>query len=113
MNEMLVCMERHPLPFACTTNTFESLDSASLRRFLFKAKFLPMTRAQIAAAFVKAFGAPAPAEILTLDNLTPGDFAVVARKARALRETNAKAVARWLEEESQAKPGARRGRIGF
>ena len=113
VNEMLVCMERHPLPFACTTNTFESLDSASLRRFLFKAKFLPMTRAQIAAAFVKAFGAPAPAEILTLDNLTPGDFAVVARKARALRETNAKAVARWLEEESQAKPGARRGRIGF
>jgi len=113
VNEMLVGMERHPYPFACTTNAYETLDAAALRRFLFKVTFLPMAAAQIDAAFAAAFGAPAPADVLRLDNLTPGDFAVVARKAKILRETDAGALARWLREEAAAKPGARLARIGF
>jgi len=112
VNEMLVCMERHHLPFACTTNAFQSLDAAALRRFLFKVAFLPMAKAEVAQAFAKAFGAPAPQEALALDNLTPGDFAVVARKARVLGETKAATLADWLKQEAEAKPGAHR-RIGF
>lgn len=112
VNEMLVCMERHHLPFACTTNAFQSLDPAALRRFLFKAAFLPMARAEVAQAFANAFATPAPAEALALDNLTPGDFAVVARKARVLGETDAMTLAGWLAQEVEAKPGARK-RIGF
>ena len=38
VNEMLTWMESHPLPFVCTTNDGERLDSASLRRFVFKAR---------------------------------------------------------------------------
>ena len=38
VNEMLTWMESHPLPFVCTANDGERLDSASLRRFVFKAK---------------------------------------------------------------------------
>jgi hypothetical protein len=53
------------------------------------------------------------ADPLALDNLTPGDFAVVARKAKALRESDARTIARCLREQSQAKPEARRVRIGF
>ena len=41
VNEMLTRMERHPFPFACTTNAPELLDSASARRFLFKLRFAP------------------------------------------------------------------------
>ena len=42
VNEMLTWMERHPLPFACTTNAPDLLDPATARRFLFKVRFLPM-----------------------------------------------------------------------
>ena len=38
VNEMLTWMESHLLPFVCTTNDGEWLDSASLRRFVFKAR---------------------------------------------------------------------------
>lgn len=33
---MLTWMEKHPFPFACTTNLMDHLDQASLRRFTFK-----------------------------------------------------------------------------
>jgi transitional endoplasmic reticulum ATPase len=39
VNEMLTRMERHPFPFACTTNAPELLDAASARRFLLKLRF--------------------------------------------------------------------------
>ena len=51
VNELLTWMERHPYPFACTTNAPDMLDPAMARRILFKVRFLPMTPAQIAAAF--------------------------------------------------------------
>ena len=54
---MLTRMERHPYPFACTTNALELLDAAAARRFLFKVRFLPMTADQIARPFGAAFGA--------------------------------------------------------
>jgi transitional endoplasmic reticulum ATPase len=47
VNEMLTQMERHPYPFACTTNAVELLDAAAVRRFLFKVRFLSMTADQI------------------------------------------------------------------
>ena len=57
VNEMLTWMERHPLPFACTTNAVDLLDPATARRFLFKVRFLPMDAGQVAAAFRKSFKA--------------------------------------------------------
>jgi SpoVK/Ycf46/Vps4 family AAA+-type ATPase len=112
VNEMLTWMERHPQPFACTTNALNLLDSAAARRFLFKVRFLPMTSDQIAAAYRQMFNADAPASVLTLRGLTPGDFTVVARKAAVTEERNATRVALWLEDEVMAKPGGRR-KIGF
>jgi SpoVK/Ycf46/Vps4 family AAA+-type ATPase len=113
VNEMLIWMERHPFPFACTTNAPDPLDPATARRFLFKVRFLPMDEGQIAAAFFKAFGTEAPRSILKLEFLTPGDFAVVARKAEVLGERDPKQLALWLEEEVAAKPEGKRARIGF
>ncbi|MDI9849514.1 AAA family ATPase [Rhodoblastus sp. 17X3] len=113
VNEMLTWMERHPLPFACTTNAADALDPATARRFLFKIRFLPMDERQIATAFFRAFGIEAPRSILKLDRLTPGDFAVVARKAEVLGERDSLRLARWLEAEVAAKPGGKKIRIGF
>ena len=110
---MLTWMERHPFPFACTTNAPEMLDPATARRFLFKVRFLPMDEDQVAAAFFKAFGIEAPRFILKLELLTPGDFAVVARKAEVLGERDPARLARWLEEEVVAKPESGKRRIGF
>ncbi|MHB8811127.1 MAG: AAA family ATPase [Desulfobulbaceae bacterium] len=84
VNEMLTWMERHPLPFACTTNLMEHLDPASLRRFTFKLAFRFMTREQAAKAFEIFFQHPAPHSLRQLNHLTPGDFAVVRKKADVL-----------------------------
>jgi SpoVK/Ycf46/Vps4 family AAA+-type ATPase len=113
VNEMLTWMERHPLPFACTTNAPEMLDPATARRFLFKVRFLPMDAGQIAAAFLKAFGIEAPKSMLKLELLTPGDFAVVTRKAEILDERGPARLAQWLEEEVAAKPEGKKMRMGF
>jgi transitional endoplasmic reticulum ATPase len=89
------------------------LDQATARRFLFKVRFLPMDEKQITLAFRRAFKAEAPQPTLALEPLTPGDFAVVARKAAALGERDVGQIAKWLEEEVSAKPEARKRRIGF
>jgi SpoVK/Ycf46/Vps4 family AAA+-type ATPase len=113
VNEMLTRMERHPFPFACTTNAPELLDSASARRFLFKLRFAPLSRSQVGLAYRRAFRCDAPAAILKLGNLTPGDFAVVARKAASLGERDQRRIAEWLEEEADVKVGRNTRRIGF
>lgn len=105
VNEMLTWMETHPLPFACTTNFAENLDSAALRRFVFKATFRHMTPAMIQRAFRAWFDVDAPPEVCRLPNLTPGDFDVVRRKASLLGLATATAWADMLKRESDAKPG--------
>jgi hypothetical protein len=106
-------MERHPQPFACTTNAPDLLDSAAARRCLYKVRFLPMTPDQIAAAYRQMFNADAPSSLLRLEGLTPGDFAVVARKAAAANERDPKMLGQWLQDEAFAKPDSGRRRIGF
>jgi SpoVK/Ycf46/Vps4 family AAA+-type ATPase len=113
VNEMLTSIERHAYPFALTTNAPDLLDPAMARRILFKVRFLSMTREQIAAAFRVAFGAEAPVLVLELSGLTPGDFATVARKGAVIGERDPRLLAKWLEDEALAKPGAERRKIGF
>ncbi len=56
VNEMLQGMERFGGVFVCTTNLFEDLDEAALRRFTFKLRFHPLT-ARTARAHVRRRGA--------------------------------------------------------
>ena len=53
VNEMLQGMERFGGIFVCTTNLFEELDEAALRRFTFKFRFKPLAPAQRRAMFVE------------------------------------------------------------
>src|SRR4030095_1130220 len=104
VNELLVQMETHPLPFACTTNHLDRIDPAALRRFAFKVKFDFLTPAQSAEAYRRFFaGAPPPA-LRQVANLTPGDFAVVAKKQRLLGQLGEAApdTVRLLEQEVAA-----------
>jgi transitional endoplasmic reticulum ATPase len=112
VNEMLTQMERHPYPFACTTNALELLDAAAARRFLFKVRFQSMSADQISKAFRHAFGAAAPRTVLKLSGLTPADFATVSRKASVLGEHDVRLLTQWLETEAEAKPSAGQP-IGF
>ena len=113
VNEMLTWMESHPLPFACTTNFGEHLDPATLRRFVFKVALDFLTPAQTGTAFRDYFAFTPPAELSSLTALTPGDFAVVRRKAEILgRLREPDALVAMLRAESDAKPDRPRA-IGF
>lgn len=113
VNEMLTWMEIHPLPFACTTNFGDNLDPASLRRFTFKIALDYLTPDQSQAAFRTYFALNPPPELGDLTILTPGDFAVVRRKAEILGHLqDAKALAELLCAECEAKPNHSR-KMGF
>lgn len=114
VNEMLTWMERHPLPFICTTNLSEKIDEAAFRRFTFKTRFDYLKREQIASAFSRFFGQDAPLETLALDYLTPGDFAVVKKKVDYIGGASIEEIGHMLYQETLAKPVRLNSRrVGF
>ena len=123
VNEMLQGMERYAGIFICTTNLFESLDQAALRRFTFKIKFMPLTRAQREHMFVvEALAGDAAlltpvlaARLGLLEQLCPGDFAAVKRQIDILAaEFSSEEFLSQLEAEHRIKPEVRDARaMGF
>jgi SpoVK/Ycf46/Vps4 family AAA+-type ATPase len=111
VNEMLTQMESHPLPFVCTTNLMDDLDQASLRRFTFKVKYDFLTRKQRELAFNHFFGTDAPASLRELSSLSPGDFAVVAKKAKICGIADSDELVRMLWQEQDVKDVRRS--VGF
>jgi len=105
VDEMLTWMERHPLPFVCTTNLPERLDNAVPRRFTLKLRFGTLDPARAALAFRRILEAEPPGPLP--EGLTPGDFSVVRRKAELLAESRPAVLAGWLAEELAAKGGVR------
>ncbi|MCY4254876.1 MAG: AAA family ATPase [Gammaproteobacteria bacterium] len=113
VNEMLTWMERHPLPFACTTNLIEKLDPATLRRFVFKISVGYLDASRAKAMFRAWFNLPPPAALSLLQVLTPGDFAVARQKAEILDQLDdPSALCMLLKAECDAKPNQPRP-IGF
>ena len=113
VNEMLTWMERHPLPFACTTNLIEKLDPATLRRFVFKISVGYMDTSRANAMFRAWFGLTPPAGLGSLQVLTPGDFAVARHKAEILGHLDdSDALYALLKAECEAKPNQSRP-VGF
>jgi SpoVK/Ycf46/Vps4 family AAA+-type ATPase len=109
VNEMLTWMECHPYPFACTTNLMDQLDKASLRRFTFKIKYNYLTQEQARLAFRHFFSQDLEVK---LGALTPGDFAVAARKASIMGLTEPADLIELLTQEQEAK-GVKSTVIGF
>jgi SpoVK/Ycf46/Vps4 family AAA+-type ATPase len=100
VNEMLTWMERHPLPFACTTNLKERLDPASLRRFTFKSCFDYLRPEQVSLAFEHFFAKSLHAgEAHDIGLVTPGDFAVVRQKSRIFGMQESSRLVELLKQE--------------
>jgi SpoVK/Ycf46/Vps4 family AAA+-type ATPase len=119
VNEMLAGMERFGGLFICTTNLFDDLDEAALRRFAFKIRFKALKPEQRVAMFEREAGAAPDDEqrsrLLALDCLTHGDYAAVRQQVEILDEafTPDEFLAQ-LEAEHRAKPEVRERRgIGF
>ena len=123
VNEMLQGMERFGGLFICTTNLFDELDEAALRRFTFKVRFKPMKAEQRLAMFVaEALAGDATQltaerrqRLAVLDQLAPGDFAAVKRQVEILAVAfEPDEFLAQLESEHRIKPGVRERRgIGF
>ncbi|QPF71932.1 ATP-binding protein [Roseateles sp. DAIF2] len=119
VNEMLAGMERFAGIFICTTNLFEELDEAALRRFAFKIRFKPLSAAQRETMFEREAGMAADEEqrarLAALDQLTPGDFAAVRQQVEILAEAlTPDEFLCQLEAEHKLKPEVRQRRgIGF
>jgi SpoVK/Ycf46/Vps4 family AAA+-type ATPase len=123
VNEMLQGMERFPGVFICTTNLFEDLDEAALRRFTFKIRFRALRPEQRVAMFVaealggedSALTAEQRQRLAGLDELTPGDFAAVQRQVEVLgARFEPDEFLAQLESEHRVKPEVRQRRsIGF
>jgi SpoVK/Ycf46/Vps4 family AAA+-type ATPase len=88
VNEMLQGMERFEGIFICTTNLFDRIDEAALRRFSFKLKFQALKPEQREQMFVSE-ALEGDASKLTpelikrlakMEVLSPGDFAAVKRQ---------------------------------
>ena len=106
VNELLSQMERHPLPFACTTNQWDIIDPAAARRFVFRAEFYYLDQPRINRAFELFFNNTAPSSVLALTKLTPADFANVRERAEILGFLNdPERIAHALAEECRLKPG--------
>ncbi len=123
VNQMLAGMERYAGIFICTTNLFDQIDEAALRRFTFKIRFLPLKPMQREQMFVaEALAGDATrldtehrSRLAALDQLVPGDFAAVRRQVELLgTELLADEFLAQLEAEHRIKPEVRQRRgIGF
>ena len=120
VNEMLTQMEAYPGLFIASTNLMEGLDQASLRRFDEKIKFDFLGPEQAWGLFKShcaSLGLALPRKglksmVQQVSNLTPGDFAALARRHNFHPITSARALLHALEHECGLKESKGR-RIGF
>ena len=122
VNELLQQMERFDGIFICATNLFDQIDAAALRRFAFKIAFKALLPEQRIKLFVQEalegiegeLNSTMRNRLLRLDNLAPGDFAVVKRQAALLGEVLPPSdFLAELENECRLKPGANKQAMGF
>ncbi len=120
VNELLTRMESFNGVFIATTNRLEHLDAASLRRFDLKLHFDYLDLAQIhelLRAWCRSLGIAPPDNehfgmIESMESVTPGDFAAVARRHRFQPFTDARGFLQALAADCAMKTESRR-RIGF
>jgi len=125
VNEFLQQLESFSGIVACTTNLKDDLDPASLRRFVFKIELRPLAPAQARTLLNMTLenlgGEQVPSRqagevdrmLQGLPDLTPGDFAAVARRMKALgTPPEAGELLAGLKEEVASRTEVPR-RVGF
>lgn len=124
VNEVLTQMENFEGVFIATTNLIKTLDQAALRRFDMKLLFKPLTARQSRELFLRHAATLGIADTMTeatlakvgaLDNVTPGDFAAVARQSKFAAAATAEDFHARLKAdcELKAEKEGRGHKIGF
>lgn len=121
VNEMLTQMEAYRGLFIASTNLIQDLDEASLRRFDLKIHFGYLSADQLLELLhrhLQQLGLKQPrslalARLLRQSGLTPGDFALVARRARFSPFADADQLIDALLAESALKSVGQSRPIGF
>ena len=121
VNEMLVQMEKFNGIFIATTNLMEHLDRASLRRFDLKLEFKflkPEQLEKIFLSYVKELKLNEPTneeleEVKSFKQITPGDFATIARQRRFKKIADIKEFIVRLKEEMSIKKLENGNIMGF
>ncbi|MBV7317005.1 AAA family ATPase [Shewanella sp. NIFS-20-20] len=117
VNELLSQLECNTVPVFAATNALANIDSAVMRRFDFKLVCDYLTIAQRQNLFRQTFGIKRLTNeeittLSTLNQLTPGDFAILARRQRFEPKRDHRAIALALlsaeNDRKQVQP-----RIGF
>lgn len=90
----------------------DSVETTVERRSVLKIGFLPLSAQQREACFRRFFKSAPPSGLWALDQLAPGDFAVVAKRSKLLGITQPDAILGELRREQSAKPNTRNP-IGF
>ena len=118
VNELLQQIESFKGVFICATNLVENMDTAALRRFTFKIKFLPLDdlrrRRMLASYALSDANATLPRliddRLTALSQLAPGDFATVRRQEVLIDERFS--LESWIteleREHAVRMPGAKR-----
>lgn len=121
VNEMLTQMETFNGVFIASTNLFDNLDPASLRRFdmAIRMDFMkPEAAWRMFERTCKALGLGTPevhfqARVWTLRSLTAGDFEQITRRSRLLPPVDAQAVFNALDAAVRLKKNATSQPMGF
>lgn len=120
VNEMLTQMESFNGIFIASTNLMDQLDAASLRRFDLKIKFDYLKSEQscslmmdLAEKLSISLQRHELDDLRQLTNLTPGDFANVARQTKLTKVGDGTELLKRLSMESKTKVGNNTGRMGF
>lgn len=124
VNEMLTQMEAFNGIFIASTNLMRNLDQAALRRFDFKIEFAYLRGEQawtMFCAHAEQMGLACPpqggsgslkADVMRLNNVAAGDFAVLAKQARITPFACAEDLLKALQTECTMKEGSK-GTMGF
>jgi SpoVK/Ycf46/Vps4 family AAA+-type ATPase len=120
VNEMLTQMETFPGVFVASTNLMDNIDSAALRRFDLKLRFDYLQPTQALRLLLRhaeqlglrTSGSDLESRLARLDGLTPGDFALVARRHAFQPLSDARAFVDALAAECRMKSPPKRP-IGF
>jgi SpoVK/Ycf46/Vps4 family AAA+-type ATPase len=120
VNEMLTQMEAFEGVFIASTNLMDNLDQAALRRFDLKIQLNalhPDQRWELLKVYCHKFALNPPLDssrthLNQLQQLTPGDFAAIARRHRFSPISSPKAMIEALNDEHKLKEGEKRS-MGF
>lgn len=117
INELLSQLECNTMPVFAATNALSAIDSAVMRRFDFKLTCDYLTESQRQTLYKQVLGITKLTQteadqLHALQQLTPGDFAIVARRMLFQPNRNHRATAMTLlTQENNRKQATRR--IGF